>query len=212
MQDCPRSRPYFEPTQERFIQLERNSIKETETINMKHAMTNILKAWVYCLRSTEWRRTTTVKGIAVSMTAAALIVAAPNGYADTPGRHPFYMHARTDLRRAEQLMDVREERNVMRDLSAASREVDAAIRELDAAALWDRKDVDNNPPVDTHPNGPGRFQAIAHYLVAARRNIERDEDNSAARAWRDRALNHINQAIESVRRGAGDDWRDDWLR
>ena len=153
-----------------------------------------------------------VKGIAVSMTAAALLLAAPIGYADTPGRHPFYMHARTDLRRAERLMEVREERNVMRDLAAASREAHAAIRELDAAALWGRKDVEDNPPVDTHPNRSGRFRAIAQFLIAARRDIEREEDNPAARAWRNRALEHIDQAIQSVRRAGRDDWRDDWLR
>ena len=153
-----------------------------------------------------------VKAIAISITAAALFVAAPNGYADTPGKHPFYMHARADLRRAEELMEVRDEPNVMRELATATREAHAAIHELDAAALWDQKDVDNNPTVDIHTDRSGRFRAIAGFLAAARRNIDREEDNRAARAWRNRALEHIDQAIQSVRRAARDDWRDDWLK
>ena len=174
-------------------------------------MNNILKPASIAF-GTKWGKSMKVTGIAVSMTAVALLLAAPNGYAETPGIHPFYLHARTDLRRAEQLMEVREEPNVTRELAAASREAHAAIRELDAAALWDRKDVEDNPPVDTHPNRPGRLRAIAQFLIAARRDIEREEDNPAARAWQNRALEHIDEAIQSVSRAARDDWRDDWMR
>jgi hypothetical protein len=174
-------------------------------------MKNLLKSGLIAL-TREWRTTMRVTELAVSMTAAALLLATPNVHADTPGKHPFYMHARTELRRAEQLMEVHEEPNVMRDLATASREAHSAIRELDAAALWDRKDVEDNPPVDAHPNRPGRFRAIAQFLSSARRDIEREEDNPAARAWRNRALEHIDQAIQSVRRAARADWRDDWLR
>lgn len=44
----------------------------------------------------------------------AMVITA-NSFADTTGRHPAYLHARTDLRRAERLMAVREDANVMRD-------------------------------------------------------------------------------------------------
>ena len=153
-----------------------------------------------------------VKGISASIIGAVMLVAAAGSFADTPGRHPAYLRARTDLRRAERLMGVREEPNVMRDLSSAAHEAQEAIREIDAAAAWDRKDLIDNPPVDTYPNRRGRFQAIAQYLYGARRDIEREEDNPAARAWRNRALQHIDESIRLVRRAARDDWRDDWLR
>ena len=109
-------------------------------------------------------------------------------------------------------MDVREELNVRRDLPAASNAAHEAIREIDAAARWDRKDVDDNPPIDTYPDRPGRFRAIVQFPFTARRDIEREEDNPAARGWRDRALHHIDESIRLVRRAARDDWRDDWLR
>ncbi|MBV8902988.1 MAG: hypothetical protein JOZ22_05070, partial [Acidobacteriia bacterium] len=148
-----------------------------------------------------------LKGISASLVGAAIFLAPSIGLTDTPGRHPAYLHARTDLRRAARLMEVREEPNVMRDLAAASHETQEAIRELDAAALWDHKDIEDNPPVDTYPNRPGRFRAIAQFLFAAKRDIEREEDNPAARAWRNRALQHIDESIRLVRRAARDDWR-----
>ena len=150
--------------------------------------------------------------IRCSMLGAAMLLTAALGFADTPGRHPAYLHARTDLRRAERLMEAPEEPNVRRDLAAAGHEAHEAIREMDAAALWDRKDVFDNPPIDTYPDRPGRFHAIGQFLFSARRDIEREEDNPAARAWRDRAIHHIDESIRLLRRAARDDWRDDWFK
>ena len=143
---------------------------------------------------------------------AALLLTAALGFADTPGRHPAYLHARADLRRAERVMALPEEPTVARDLAAASREAHEAIREIDAAAAWDRKDIDDNPPIDTYPDRPGRLRAAAQFLIKARRDIEHEEDNPAARAWRDRALHHIDVSIDLLRRAARDQWRDEWIR
>ena len=46
--------------------------------------------------------------------------------ADAPGRHPAYLHARTDLRTAQFLLRVHDEPNVMRNLHAADNEIEAA--------------------------------------------------------------------------------------
>jgi len=40
--------------------------------------------------------------------------------------------------------------------------------------------------VDTYPDRPGRFRAIAQFLFAARRDIDREEDSPAARPWLNR--------------------------
>jgi hypothetical protein len=148
----------------------------------------------------------------LSTLAAAFLAAVPHASGDVPGRHPAYLHARTDLRRAERLMDWAEFRNVRHDLDDSANHVRQAIHEIDSAALWDRKDLVDNPPVDTYPDRAGRFQAIARFLFGARRDIEREEDNPAARAWRDRAIKHIDQAIAAVHRAAHDEWRDEWVR
>jgi hypothetical protein len=132
-----------------------------------------------------------------SAAAVALLVALPAAFGDAPGRHPAYLHARTDLRRAERLMDCH---------------VGQAIHEIDAAAAWDRKDLEDHPPVDTYPDRAGRFHAIAQFLSGAKRDIEHEEDNPAARAWRNRAIEHIDKAIAALHHAARDEWRDEWLR
>ncbi len=143
---------------------------------------------------------------------ASLLVLACAMFAETPGRHPAYLHARSDLWRATQIMNLPEERNVRRDLGRALHETREAIGEIDRAARIDRKYMDTRPPVDTNLRGKPKFRAIAQLLWSAKRDIEREEDNPAARGWRDRAIRDIDHSIELIRRAAYDDHIDDEFR
>jgi len=134
--------------------------------------------------------------------AAAIIPAAMN--ADTPGRHPAYLHARSDLRRAQMLLRVREEPNVTRRLVEADHEVEAAIGEVDRAAVIDRKDFEDHPHVDAFPDRRHRFGRIVELLRSARHDLGSEEDNGRARGWRDAAYKHIDEALEHVHRAAVD--------
>jgi len=127
------------------------------------------------------------------------------------GRHPRYIHARADLRRAIILMRLPEEPNVMRDMQEASGMVERAIRELDTAAMFDRRDIEENPPVDTHLGRGSRFREILRLLGSARADIEREEDNPRAREWRNRAFGLIDGAIAKVRQGGYDRFEDNVL-
>src|SRR5580692_7852617 len=133
---------------------------------------------------------------------AAFTPAAVN--ADTPGRHPAYLRARSDLRRAQMLLRVREEPNVTRRLVEADREAEAAIGEIDRAAFLDRKDLDDHPRVDAFPDRRGRFRRIVELLRSARADLGREEDNGLARGWRDAAYQHIDQALEHVHKASID--------
>ena len=124
--------------------------------------------------------------------------------ADTPGRHPAYLHARSDLRAAQFLMRVREEPNVTRRLVEADREVEAAIGEIDRAAVIDRKDLDDHPRVDANLGRRDRFRRTVELLRSARADLGREEDNGRARGWRDTAYRHIDQALEHIHRAAVD--------
>src|SRR5580704_2278763 len=104
-----------------------------------------------------------LKPIRCSIIGAAMLLTAALSSADTPGRHPAYLHARTDLRRAERLMEWPEFRNVRHDLDESGRHVREAIHEIDTAAAWDRKDLEDHPPVDSYPDRAGRFRAIAGF-------------------------------------------------
>lgn len=134
----------------------------------------------------------------------AAVFATVRGFADTPGRHPRYMHARSDLRAAQWYLNVREEPNVTRNLRAAHEEVEKAIHEIDHAAVIDRKDLEDHPHVDTNLDRHGRFRKIVALLRSARGDIEHEEDNRAASRWRDAAYRHIDAALEFVHRAAKD--------
>ncbi len=138
----------------------------------------------------------------VCAAVAALLMAAAIAPAETPGRHPHYLRARGDLRLAQSYMRVREEPNVARNLREAVREVEEAIRECDRAAILDRKDLVDHPPVDVGVSRRERFRKILKLLTDARGDIGREEDNARARGWRDAAFRHIDAALEHVRRAA----------
>jgi hypothetical protein len=121
-------------------------------------------------------------------------------FADTPGRHPAYLHARADLIRARLLMQLPDERHVEHQLHKAIGEVDAAIREIDHAVAWDRKDLDDRPPVDVRLHGHDKFREIARLLRGAQHDIDREEDSRTAREWRNRATRHIDDAIGHLMR------------
>jgi hypothetical protein len=124
--------------------------------------------------------------------------------ADTPGRHPRYLHARTDLRVAQLLLRVHDEPNVIHHIHAVDEEIGFAVHEIDQAAVLDHKDVEDRPHYDTNLDRPGRFRKAMALLQSARRDIREEEDNPRAIAWRDRAYRHIDAAIEQLRRAAHD--------
>ncbi len=124
--------------------------------------------------------------------------------ADTPGRHPAYLHARSDLRVAQFLLRVREEPNVTRHMVEADHEVEAAVREIDQAAVIDHKDIDDHPHADMNFDRRGRFHKIVDLLREARADIGREEDNGHSREWRNAAYRHIDQALEHVHKASLD--------
>ena len=123
--------------------------------------------------------------------------------------HPHYLTARTDLRRATLLMRVPDEPNVMRDMQVAAGATERAIHEIDTAARFDLKDLDEHPPVDVRMGRGSRFREILRLLGSARADMEHEEDNPLARVWRNRAFGYIDQAMELVRKGGYDKFRDE---
>jgi hypothetical protein len=143
--------------------------------------------------------------------AAAMTLTLPLLAQPTHGPHPAYLRARSDLRVAEHIMMVRDEPNVMRDLAAATQKVREAIQLVDQASMMDRKNVEDNPPIDTYPDRSGRFRAMFRMLEGAKRDLTQPEVNLSAVGYRDAAVRKINEAEGLVRRAARDDWRDDFI-
>lgn len=124
-------------------------------------------------------------------------------------RHPRYLHARSDLRRAVLLMRLPDEPNVMRDMDAASGLVERAIHELDLAAMFDRRDIDDHPSIDTRMGRGGRFREVLRLIDSAHNDIAQEEDNRRAAEWRNRAFGYLDQAVAYVRKGGYDKLRDE---
>ncbi|MEI9971221.1 MAG: hypothetical protein WDO73_03720 [Ignavibacteriota bacterium] len=143
-----------------------------------------------------------------SLIAAIVLAALSTFPLAAQGRHPRYIHARADLRRSVILMRIPDEPNVMRDMREASDMVERAIHELDAAAMFDRRDLEDNPAVDTRIGRGSRFREILRLLAAARADIEGEEDNPRAREWRNRAFGYIDGAMAKVRQGGYDRFQD----
>jgi len=146
----------------------------------------------------------------VTMIAAVALATLPFQL-PAQGRHPRYIHARADLRRAILLMRVPDEPNVMRDMQEAMGMVERAIHELDVAAMFDRRDLDDNPPVDTRLGRGSRFREILRLLGSARNDIDGEEDNPRAREWRNRAFGFIDGAMARVRQGGYDRFTDSMM-
>jgi hypothetical protein len=106
-------------------------------------------------------------------------------------------------------MRIPDEPNVNRDMAVAADFTERAIHELDAAAMFDRKDIDEHPPIDTHLGRGSRFREIVRLLDSARHDIEREEDNPRAREWRNRAFHNIDEAMGLIRKAGYDKFRDE---
>jgi tetratricopeptide (TPR) repeat protein len=125
--------------------------------------------------------------------------------ADTPGAHPAYLHALTDLRHARAHIDkwVPNGR-VDSDEGRAVRAIDAAINDIKEASIDDGKNLNDHPPVDEHFDRAGRYRRAMELLDGAYRDIDQREDNGWARGVKHRALGHIDEARRAIRHAMED--------
>jgi hypothetical protein len=131
--------------------------------------------------------------------AVALLPAAAR--AQTPGRHPEYLHALSDLRMARALLhDKWAWEPVRRDDDHAVGEIDAAIREIKNAAIDDGKNLDDHPPVDASLAPHDRFRKAEDLLRATYQDLEHRADSPEIAGLRDRAMTHIREALNTVER------------
>ncbi len=125
--------------------------------------------------------------------AAVLAICTPLTFADTPGHHPGYLHALTDLRYARSLLQM----DYGNDWPAL-REVDAAIREAKEAAINDGKPLNDHPHEDASLDRRGRLHKALSLLDSAERDMTKEEDNPSAIGWRDRAIHHVVEARRMI--------------
>ena len=125
--------------------------------------------------------------------------------ADFPGKHPYYLHALSDLRTARWMLEHRPgDAAVSANEDVAVNEIDAAIREIKHAAIDDGKNVNDHPNVDVPGDRPGHLHKALELLRKVHSDVAREEDDPAAKGLHDRAVGHVDAAIHATERAIGD--------
>jgi hypothetical protein len=139
---------------------------------------------------------------------SALLIAAivPFGaMADVPGNHPAYLHALSDLRAARWLIEHRAgDAKVSADEDVALTRIDETIREIKRAAIEDGKNVRDHVAADERLNRDGRLHRAEELLTRAHADVAREEDDPMTRGLRDRAIQHLDDAMHAVHRAIHD--------
>jgi hypothetical protein len=127
-------------------------------------------------------------------------VAMMSAVSASAAEHPAYLHALSDLRAARWMLEHRPGSwKQTEDEVAAVREIDAAIGEIKKAGIDDHKDL-NDHPKDEINDHVGRLHKAAEYLGKANRDVDEHEANEAAKGLRERAHQHINEALKNTER------------
>ncbi|MBD2681308.1 MULTISPECIES: hypothetical protein [Nostoc] len=153
----------------------------------------------------------TNKITAIGLLTGLLTISLGHGIAlaDIPGNHPYYLHARSDLRKSESLLETSDEFNVTQETKTADRYLHNAIQDVEVASNLDGKNINNYPPIDTSLQHRDKFQAIYQLLNSANQDISREEDNNFVLSWRNKAEFDINQAKHFTAIAAARDAVDD---
>ncbi|WP_077036274.1 hypothetical protein [Pelomonas sp. KK5] len=134
-----------------------------------------------------------------ALLAAALLPLA--AHADTPGHHPGYLHALTDLQDARWNLKHRPgDPAVGASENEAVIAIDATIDEVRKAAATDAKDLGMHPAEDAHLDRPGRLHQAEQLLQKAKQDLSEEEDNRNARGAQLRALRHLERALHATER------------
>ncbi len=116
-------------------------------------------------------------------------------------KHPAYLHAMADLRTAYWLVQHHEKHDIFggNEERAALKAIHEAYQALKVAAIVDDKNIDDQPPADmVWGDHKGRLHKALDLLHDAHNEVAREEDDPAARGFRNDALAHIDKAAKET--------------
>jgi len=139
------------------------------------------------------------KNLLLAMAVFGLGLAATcPAWSDTPGRHPAYLHALSDLRDARAHLEHLSAERVLDQEIRAIDEIDKAIGEIKRAAIEDGKNIQDHVPVDAHMDRAGRFHKALELLDKAKRDASGEEDQPNTQGLQLRVIRHIDEAQHAV--------------
>jgi hypothetical protein len=125
--------------------------------------------------------------------------------ADMPGKHPYYLHALSDLRAARWMLSHRPgDPAVSAQEDVAITEIDKAIGEIKKASIDDGKNLEDHPPAQGINDRPGRLHKALELLHKVHGDVAREEDDPFTKGLRDRAIMHIDEAAHATEHAIGD--------
>jgi hypothetical protein len=131
--------------------------------------------------------------------AAAVALLPLTAHADLPGKHPYYLHALSDLRTARWMLEHRPgDAAVSGQEDVAIQQIDAAIGEIKHASIDDGKDLKDHPAVDVPNDHPGRLHKAAELLRKVHKDVDREEDDPTAKDLKHRSLEHVQAALKAT--------------
>ncbi|MBV8124327.1 MAG: hypothetical protein JOY60_02050 [Burkholderiaceae bacterium] len=147
-----------------------------------------------------------MKKLTTCMLPLVLALCAPMAaMADLLGKHPYYLHALTDLRAARWMLEHRPgDAAVSGQEDVAITRIDEAINEIKRAAIDDGKDIHDHPAMDAKLDHKGRLHRADELLHKVHDDIAREEDDPMTRGLRDRAVHHVDEAIHATTKAIHD--------
>jgi len=134
----------------------------------------------------------------IAAAAGICMCLAVPAWADSPGKHPAYLHALSDLRDARAHLEQLSSDTVNQEEMHAIDHIDKAIGEIKKAAIMDGKNVQDHVPVDAHLARTGRFHKALELLDKAKRDVSGEEDQPDTQGLQLRVIHHIDEAHRSV--------------
>jgi hypothetical protein len=115
--------------------------------------------------------------------------------------HPKYLHAMANLRKAYWLIEHRDANDPLLrpEENYALKEIARAYQDLKVASIVDEKDIGDQPPANMNFwDHRGRLHHALDLLVEAKTDIGGEEDDPAARGFRNGAMRDVNSAIRAT--------------
>ncbi len=138
-----------------------------------------------------------LKSLLLASAVAFMACSAAN--ADLPGKHPYYLHALTDLRAARWMLNHRPgDAAISANEDVAITEINKAIGEIKRAAIDDGKNIEDHPAMDVPADARGRLHKALEILNRVHADVAREEDDPLTRQLRNKAVGHIDAAINAT--------------
>ena len=118
--------------------------------------------------------------------------------------HAHYQKALSDIRTARALVQANSQPAGLADEQSAVRELQLSMEEITQASKGDWQPITARQSVDGGLNKDERFHRALRLLARAHNNICKEEDDHASQGLRNKAIVHLDEAMNFIRLAMND--------